>query len=115
MSENVSAGVGPKGAAALLKEYGSLENAISAGCFAAQMEKLRLYRSIATMDESAPLPALREKKPSWGKAAALARDWHLNKLADRVITDYRLELLAAGNLVQELVQDLTLAGSRIAK
>ena len=79
-----AAGVGPKGAAALLKKYGSLENAISAGRFAAQAEKLRLYRSIATMDKSAPLPALRNQKPSWGDAAALARDWHLNKLADRL-------------------------------
>jgi len=79
-----AAGVGPKGAAALLKKYGSLENALSAGRFAAQAEKLQLYRSIATMDKSAPLPALRNQKPSWGKAAALARDWHLNKLADRL-------------------------------
>ena len=77
-------GVGPKGAAALLKKYGSLENAIAAGRFAAQAEKLRLYRSIATMDKSAPLPTLRNQKPSWTKAAALARDWQLNKLAERL-------------------------------
>jgi DNA polymerase-1 len=79
-----AAGVGPKGAAALLKKYGSLENAISAGRFAAQAEKLRLYRSIATMDKSAPLLALRNQKPSWGEAATLARGWQLNKLADRL-------------------------------
>ena len=79
-----AAGVGPKGAAALLKKYGSLENAIAAGRFAAQAEKLRLYRSIATMDKSAPLPTLRNQKPSWTKAAALARDWQLNKLAERL-------------------------------
>ena len=35
----------------------------------AQADKLRLYRSIATMDESAPLPPLRNQKPTWGRAA----------------------------------------------
>src|SRR5712672_1306006 len=51
-------GVGPKGAASLLRRYGSLEAALEQGSFAAQAEKLRLYRSIATMDASAPLPPL---------------------------------------------------------
>ena len=50
-------GVGPKGAASLLRRYGSLEAALTQGSFAAQAEKLRLYRSIATMDASAPLPS----------------------------------------------------------
>src|SRR5215467_477452 len=50
-------GVGPKGAASLLRRYGSLEAALAQGSFAAQAEKLRLYRSIATMDASAPLPS----------------------------------------------------------
>ena len=35
-------------------------------------DKLRLYRSIATMDKSAPLPALRNQKPTWARAAVLA-------------------------------------------
>jgi DNA polymerase I len=77
-------GVGPIGAASLLRKYGSLENALAAGRFAAQAEKLRLYRSIATMDRSAPLPALRSQTPTWTKAASLARDWQLNRLADRL-------------------------------
>ena len=47
-------GIGEKGAASILRRYGSLENAIAAGRFPAQAEKLRLYRSIATMDRSAP-------------------------------------------------------------
>jgi DNA polymerase-1 len=42
-------GVGPKGAADLLRKYGTLEVALKAGRFAAQAEALRLYRSIATM------------------------------------------------------------------
>ena len=78
------AGMGPRGAATLLRSYGSLEKAIAAGRFAAQAETLRLYRSIATMDKSAPLPPLRSQNPSWGRAAALARDWQLNRLADRL-------------------------------
>ncbi len=77
-------GVGPKGAADLLRKYGTLEAALAAGRFAAQAEMLRLYRSIATMDAAAPLPALADQKPTWAKAAALARAWELNQLADRL-------------------------------
>jgi DNA polymerase I len=77
-------GIGAVGAANLLRKYGSLENAIAAGRLASQADKLRLYRSIATMDKSAPLPALRNQKPTWGQAAALVRDWQLNRLADRL-------------------------------
>src|SRR5246127_858222 len=78
------AGVGPKGAASLLRRYGSLEAALAQGSFAAQAEQLRLYRSIATMDASAPLPDLNDMTPSWDAAADLARDWDLNQLADRL-------------------------------
>jgi len=77
-------GVGPKGAASLLKQYGSLENALAAGRFSTQAKVLRLYRSIATMDKAAPIPALQDQTPSWAKAAALARDWELNRLAERL-------------------------------
>jgi DNA polymerase-1 len=77
-------GVGPKGAASLLRRYGSLEAALEQGSFAAQAAQLRLYRSIATMDSSAPLPPIDDQTPSWGAAAALARDWELNQLADRL-------------------------------
>jgi len=78
------AGVGAKGAANLLRRYGSLETALAEGRFAAEAEKLRLYRSIATMDASAPLPQLEDQTPTWANAAALARDWELNQLADRL-------------------------------
>jgi DNA polymerase I len=77
-------GVGPKSAAALLRRYGSLEAALADGRFAADAEKLRLYRRIATMDATAPLPPLDDQTPRWGEAAALARDWGLNRLADRL-------------------------------
>jgi hypothetical protein len=36
------------------------------------------------MDRSAPLPPLRSQTPKWDAAAALARDWQLNRLADRL-------------------------------
>ncbi len=78
------AGVGAKGAASLLRRYGSLEAALAEGRFAAEAERLRLYCSIATMDASAPLPALDDQTPTWAAAAALARDWELNQLAERL-------------------------------
>ncbi len=77
-------GVGPKGAAALLRRYGSLEQALADGRFAAEAETLRLYRQIATMDTVAPLPALGDQTPTWAEAAGLARKWGLNRLADRL-------------------------------
>ena len=79
-----AAGVGPKGAASVLRRYGSLEVALAQGSFAAQAEQLRLYRSIATMDAAAPLPPLDDHTPTWGAAAVLAREWELNQLADRL-------------------------------
>jgi DNA polymerase-1 len=77
-------GVGEKGAASLLHRFPTLEAALAAGKFPEQADQLRLYRRIATMDATAPLPALDDQIPSWDKAAALARDWELNRLADRL-------------------------------
>ena len=79
-----AAGVGAKGAATLLRKYGTLEAALADGRFATQADELRLYRSIATMDASAPLPSLDDQTPTWAKACALAREWELNRLADRL-------------------------------
>ena len=45
---------------------------------------LRLYRSIATMNRKAPVPQLADQKPTWQKAAALARKWELKQLAMRL-------------------------------
>lgn len=77
-------GVGPKGAAALLRKYATLEDAFADGQLSSQAEQLRLYRRIAVMDTAAPLPPIRDQTPSWGKAAALAQAWELNRLADRL-------------------------------
>ncbi len=77
-------GIGPKGAAALLHKYPTLEDALADGQLASQAEQLRIYRRIATMDRTAPLPALDDLVPNWNKAAALARDWDLGRLAQRL-------------------------------
>jgi exodeoxyribonuclease III len=79
-----ASGVGATGAATLLQRYGTLEAALAAGRFPAQAADLRLFRSIATMNSKAPLPSLRSQKPTWSKAAALARKWELNQLARRL-------------------------------
>lgn len=77
-------GVGPKGAATLLQRYGSLEAALGDGRFAREADQLRLYRAIATMDRAAPIPCLGDQSPQWATAAAVARDWGLRQLADRL-------------------------------
>jgi DNA polymerase-1 len=77
-------GVGPKTAATILAEFGSLEAALDAGRFAAVSDDLRLYRRIATMDAAAPIPALADQEPSWERAAEAARELGLNALAGRL-------------------------------
>jgi DNA polymerase-1 len=77
-------GIGPKGAAALLRRYGSLERAIAEGRFVEQADQLALYKKLATMDATAPLPPLDDQTPTWKQAAALARNWELTRLADRL-------------------------------
>jgi DNA polymerase-1 len=77
-------GVGPKAAASLLRRYATLEDALADGRFSAQADELRIYRRIATMDASAPLPSLPDQAPTWDKAAAVAREWELNRLAERL-------------------------------
>ena len=77
-------GVGAKTAASVLAQYGSLEAALEQGRFAAEADALRLYRHIATMDRDAPLPPLGDQQPTWPRAAALAREWGLGRLAGRL-------------------------------
>ena len=77
-------GVGPKGAAVLLRRYGTLEQAIAEGRFVEQADQLKLYEKLATMDPTAPLPSLDDQAPTWANAAVLARQWELGRLADRL-------------------------------
>ena len=66
-------GVGPKRAAQLVRRYGSLDGVLDAGFFRTQAEALKLYKLIATMDASAPLPLLSDQAPTWASASSLAR------------------------------------------
>jgi hypothetical protein len=64
--------------AAYLETLWNARKILAAGSFAAQAEKLPLYKSIAIMD----IPALRNQNGD--KAADLALSWQLNKLAERL-------------------------------
>ncbi|MFN2627471.1 MAG: 5'-3' exonuclease H3TH domain-containing protein, partial [Gaiellaceae bacterium] len=77
-------GIGPKKAAEILREHGTLEAALDAGRFAAEAEDLRLFRRMATLDSSAPLPGLGSQIPTWAKASAHAKDLGMNQLAERL-------------------------------
>jgi DNA polymerase-1 len=77
-------GIGPKKAAELIAQYGSLEAALADGRFPAIADELRLYRSIATMDPAAPLPELVATPPDWRRAEAHARQLGLNGVATRL-------------------------------
>jgi DNA polymerase I len=77
-------GVGPKTAADLLHQYGTLESALEAGRFAAQADELRMYRQMATLDANAPLPPLDDQTPAWEHASAYVKELGLNALAGRL-------------------------------
>jgi DNA polymerase-1 len=77
-------GVGPKTAAAVIREHGSLDAALEAGRFSVEREDLLLYRRIATMDASAPLPSLTDQTPRWAEASTTAESWGLGNLAGRL-------------------------------
>ncbi len=70
-----AAGVGPKRAAQLVRRYGTLNGVFEAGLLQAQAKMLRLFRLIATMNASAPLPSLSDQSPTWVSASSLARSW----------------------------------------
>jgi DNA polymerase I len=77
-------GVGPKTAADVLRQYGTLEAALEAGRFAAQADELRMYRQMATLDASAPLPPLDDQTPAWAQASSFAKELGLNALGERL-------------------------------
>jgi DNA polymerase-1 len=77
-------GIGPKKAAEILAQHGSLEGALAAGRFAAEAEELRLYRRIAAMDASAPLPPLKDQTPTWAEASSFYEELGLGAVAKRL-------------------------------
>ena len=77
-------GVGPKKAADVLKQHGSLAQALADGRFPQIAEELLLYRDIATMDAQAPLPKLKATPPDWAAAADHAQELGLGALEKRL-------------------------------
>jgi DNA polymerase-1 len=77
-------GVGAKRAADVLAEYGSLEAALQAGRFGAEADALRLFRRLATLDATAPLPPLDGQSPRFEEGAAFVRELGLDRLAERI-------------------------------
>lgn len=77
-------GIGEKRAADLLQQYPSLDAMLDEGRFATEAEALRLYRRIATMDRTAPLPPLPDVEPDWARAAAHVRGLGLPQVARRL-------------------------------
>ena len=77
-------GVGAKTAASLLAQYGSLDALLDDGRFSQEADALRLYRSIATLDPSAPIPAIPFRQPDWRAGAAAAAALGLGRLAGRL-------------------------------
>jgi len=77
-------GIGEKRAAELLGTYGTLETMLGEGRFAAEAEALRLYRRLATLDRSAPLPSVADLEPDWKASAGRARELGLGGLAGRL-------------------------------
>jgi DNA polymerase-1 len=77
-------GVGPKRAADLLAQYGSLDAMLEDGRFAAEADALRLYRHLATLDRSAPVAPMPDLEPDWAELGKRAREIGLNGLAGRL-------------------------------
>jgi len=77
-------GIGPKKAADLLQQYGTLDAVLADGRFASEAEDLRLYRRIARMDASAPLPPLSPQSPTWVEASSFLRQLGLESVANRL-------------------------------
>jgi len=77
-------GVGAKTAASLLAQYGSLDALLDDGRFSQEADALRMYRSIATLDPSAPIPAIPDRRPDWRAGAAAADALGLGRLAGRL-------------------------------
>ena len=78
-------GVGANGAASLLRTYGSLEAALEAGRFrGARGESAAVPFDRDDEPQSAAAEPEESKRPTWGRAADLAKEWNLNQLATRL-------------------------------
>ena len=77
-------GVGAKTGAALLHQYADLEAMLAAGRFQAEADQLRMFKHIATLDPSAPLPDMPDLGPDWAAGARAAEELGVGRLASRL-------------------------------
>jgi len=77
-------GVGAKTAASLLQTYPDLDAMLTAGRFQAEAERLLVFRQIATLDPSAPLPDIPDREPDWEGGARAADALGVPRLAARL-------------------------------
>ena len=77
-------GVGAKTAASLLGQYGTLDALLADGRFSQEAEALQLFRRVATLDATAPIPTIPDREPDWRAGAAAADALGLGRLAGRL-------------------------------
>jgi hypothetical protein len=63
-----------EGSRTAVAPHGTREQAIAEGRFVGEADQLKLYKKLATMDPTAPLPSLDDQAAAtWANAAVLAR------------------------------------------
>jgi DNA polymerase-1 len=77
-------GVGEKTAATLLQTFPDLEAMLAAGRFEVEATQLLVFRQIATLDPTAPLPDLPDVEPDWAAGARAAEGLGVERLAARL-------------------------------
>jgi DNA polymerase-1 len=77
-------GVGAKTAASLLAQYGTLDALLDEGRYSQEAEALRMYRHVATLDPTVPIPEIPDRQPDWRAGAAAAAKLGLGRLAGRL-------------------------------
>jgi len=77
-------GVGAKTAASLLQSYPDLDAMLAAGRFQAEAANLLVFRQIATLDPTAPVPDVPDREPDWEAGARAAEKLGVPRLAARL-------------------------------
>jgi hypothetical protein len=68
----------------LLQAFPDLDAMIAAGRFEVEAAQLLVFRQIATLDPTAPLPDLPDVEPDWAAAARAAEGLGVARLATRL-------------------------------
>ncbi|MSO95468.1 MAG: 5'-3' exonuclease [Thermoleophilia bacterium] len=77
-------GIGEKTAAKLLQAFPDLEAILADGRFEDEASQLRTFLRIATLDPTAPLPAIPDAEPNWAAGADAAVTLGIGRLAQRL-------------------------------